>query len=186
MSQSSRIDLWSEEGECLVILPTSRYCGPGGVTYRFTSEKVAVFKYSDHSSYSELHRFVKAVCPKKIIPIVHFRGVSASRNNMDVFRSYLSTDSLVCVVHVHICIYCMCVVYVHTCIYCMCVVYVHTCIYCMCVVHANTCVYTVRMCVVSYVHVCTHMYVLYICYMLWLFPGIENLYRECTDSTICI
>ena len=173
MPHSSRIDLWSEEGECLVILPTSRYCGPGGVTYRFTSEKVAVFKYSDHSSYSELHQFVKAVRPKKIIPIVQFRGVSASRNNVDVFRSYLSTDSLVCVIHVYTCIYCVCVVHTNMCMYCtyVCVWHIRTntciCIYCtyvcgtykhmyvlyLCVWHIQTCVCTACICVV---HTCMY------------------------------
>ena len=167
MPHSSRIDLWSEEGECLVILPTSRYCGPGGVTYRFTSEKVAVFKYSDHSSYSELHQFVKAVRPKKIIPIVHFHGVSASRNNVDVFRSHLSTDSLVCVIHVYTCIYCTCVVHTNMCMYCTCVcvshiqthVYVYTVL--MCVVHTNTFMYCTYVCG-TYKHVYVlHVYVWY-------------------------
>ena len=91
----SRIAHWTEEGACLVILPTSRYCGPGGVSFKFTSDNVAVYQYSDHSSFSELHHFVKAVSPKKIAPIVQFKGVSASRNNMDVFKPYLNSEPLV-------------------------------------------------------------------------------------------
>jgi DNA cross-link repair 1B protein len=89
-----KIAHWTEEGACLVILPTSRYCGPGGVSFKFTSDNVAVYQYSDHSSFSELHHFVKAVSPKKIAPIVQFKGVSASRNNMDVFKPYLNSEPL--------------------------------------------------------------------------------------------
>lgn len=81
----------------MVILPTARYSGPGGIPFNLCSPRVHVFLYSDHCSWDELHHFVKAVRPKKILPVVQFRSSSSARCNMEVFRQYLDPAPLVSV-----------------------------------------------------------------------------------------
>ena len=85
-----------------MILPTARYSGPGGIPFNLSSPCVHVFLYSDHCSWDELHHFVRAVSPKKIIPVVQFRSSTTASNtrcNMEVFRQYLDPAPLVSVNH---------------------------------------------------------------------------------------
>ena len=57
---------------------------------------VHVVPYSDHSSFQELLQFVQLVEPKKIIPIVQYKGETSPRNNMACFKNLLNPLPLVC------------------------------------------------------------------------------------------
>lgn len=81
--------------DSVAILPTALY---SNLNVFDNVPNIFVVPYSDHSSYSELHAFVKRVQPKKILPIVSSRargafGTSvAERANMECFKKYLNPD----------------------------------------------------------------------------------------------
>ncbi|KAK2167259.1 hypothetical protein LSH36_30g00032 [Paralvinella palmiformis] len=95
---SKKIRSWNSDGKTLIILPTSLFSGLGFQPYKNCPD-THIVPYSDHSSYSELHTFVRAIAPKRIRPIVSGSGGSRvfgmsvqNRADMSCFNDYLNPD----------------------------------------------------------------------------------------------
>ncbi|XP_070559809.1 5' exonuclease Apollo-like [Ptychodera flava] len=77
------------------VLPTALYTGLTGEPFA-NQPNVFVIPYSDHSSYSELHKFVARVKPRTIVPIVKdksfgaFGASTCNHADMGNFKQYLA------------------------------------------------------------------------------------------------
>ncbi|KAK3104226.1 hypothetical protein FSP39_025470 [Pinctada imbricata] len=94
---NKNMDKWNERRPTIAILPTALYTGLEMSPF-VNRDDVFIVPYSDHSSYSELVKFVKFVKPKVIYPIVSADtkgpfGVSITdRADMSSFRQYLCKE----------------------------------------------------------------------------------------------
>lgn len=89
------IQFWNLKEPTIAILPTCLFVG-GNNPYG-NVPNIFVVPYSDHSSFTELQKFVEVVRPRKLIPIVHKHRVSPdepfnSRVNMNVFQHLMDSS----------------------------------------------------------------------------------------------
>ena len=84
----------SSVGPTIGIIPSALYQGRSNPFAN--SDTIFVVPYSDHSSFSELKKFVARLKPQRIVPIVVGRNKdedTVNRANMSVFSDELSCDS---------------------------------------------------------------------------------------------
>ena len=100
MKQANKYTLekWNRQRPTIAIVPSALYNGSAN-PYE-GAENLFFVPYSDHSSYSELHRFVEKVRPKKIIPVVDaktkgpFGEDLSGRADMSCYKKHLDPQEI--------------------------------------------------------------------------------------------
>ncbi|XP_074641638.1 DNA cross-link repair 1A protein-like isoform X2 [Tubulanus polymorphus] len=94
----SHLSKYSSEYDCLVAFEptgwTHRKSTTPGFKPKLSRENVKVYgiPYSEHSSYSEMKRFVQFIKPDKIIPTVNNGKAESRRRMVEIFNSWMSEE----------------------------------------------------------------------------------------------
>ena len=91
----SRLQEWSSECPTQVLVFSARYCGRFAPEPPSCHPSLTIYPFSDHSSFTELKRFVGLVAPCQVKPIVHnFSGdqkITQLRVDMSYYSGLLSS-----------------------------------------------------------------------------------------------